>query len=158
MTMNLQHHLNQQIRNYLRGILLDSLWVGAITALGLYLMDVRYALFLGIGYGLSNLVPYFGPILGTIPGIVLAASQGSFLSKVLPVVLVYALAQFISFTVIIPHLIARLVKIHPLVVMVAVIVGGSLFGPIGPLIAVPTTAILIVLLRESYRGVRSLRH
>ena len=158
MTLNLQYHLNQQIRNYLRGILLDSLFVGAITAAGLYLMDVRYALFLGIGYGLANLVPYFGPILGTIPGIILAASQGSFLTKVVPVILVYALAQFISLTLIIPLLMARMMKVHPLVVIVAVIVGGNLFGPIGSLIAVPVAAILKALLWESYWGIRSLRH
>jgi len=158
MTLNLQYHLTRQIRNYIRGILLDSLCVGGITAAGLYLMDVRYALFLGIGYGLANLVPYFGPILGTIPGIILAASQGSFLTKVVPVILVYALAQFISIVWIIPLLMARMMKLHPLVVIVAVIVGGNLFGPIGYLIAVPATSILQTSLRESYRGIRSLRH
>jgi predicted PurR-regulated permease PerM len=158
MTLNLQFHLTRQIRNYIRGILLDSLCVGAITAVGLYLMDVRYSLFLGIGYGLANLVPYFGPILGTIPGIILAASQGSFLTKVVPVILVYALAQFISIVWIIPLLMARMMKVHPLVVIVAVIVGGNLFGPIGYLIAVPATSILQTSLRESYRGIRSLRH
>jgi predicted PurR-regulated permease PerM len=158
MTLNLQYHLTRQIRNYIRGILLDSLCVGAITATGLYLMDVRYALFLGIGYGLANLVPYFGPILGAIPGIILAASQGSFLTKVVPVILVYALAQFISIVWIIPLLMARMMKVHPLVVIVAVIVGGNLFGPIGYLIAVPATSILQTSLRESYRGIRSLRH
>jgi putative permease len=156
MTLNLQFHLNQQIRNYIRGILVDSLFVGAITALGLYLMDVRYALFLGLGYGLANFVPYFGPILGTIPGIILAASQGDFLSKVVPVVLVYGLAQFVSFTLIVPEVMARIIKVHPLMVIVAVIVGGNLFGPVGSLIAVPVTCIFKVLLWESYRGIRSL--
>lgn len=158
MVFILQYRLSRQLRNYIRGILLDSLGVGAVTTLGLHLVNVRYALFLGITYGLANLVPFFGPILGTIPGIVLAASQGSAMGAVIPAILVYGLAQFISATLIIPLLMSRMVQLHPVVVIMAVIAGANLFGPIGPIIAVPLTCILKVVLWESYYGIKSLKH
>jgi putative permease len=152
----LQYRLNQQVRNYIRGILLDSFAVGAITALGLHLMNIRYALFLGVAYGLANLIPFFGPVLGTLPGLILAVSQGG--KTILPVILVYILAQIVSVTVIVPAVMARMVQLHPLVVIMAVIAGANLFGPLGPLLSVPLTALLKVILWESYQGLKSLKH
>jgi len=158
MVFILQYRLSRQLRSYLRGILLDSLFVGTVTTLGLHLANIRYALFFGLTYGLANLVPFFGPILGTLPGILLAASQGSTVEAVFPALLVYGLAQFISITLIIPLLMSRMVQLHPVVVIMAVIAGANLFGPIGPLIAVPLTCILKVILWESYYGIKSFKH
>lgn len=73
-------------------------------------------------------------------------------------ILAYLLSQVISVTLSIPVVMARIVQLHPLIVIMAVIVGTDLMGPVGTLIAISLTAIPKVLLEESYPGIKSLRH
>ncbi len=128
---------------YFRGILMISFLVGTMTYLGLLFLRVEFALVLGIISGLTNVIPYFGPIIGSIPAITIALLESPALAvKVLILIFVIQQveSQFIS-----PPILGRTLGIHPLVILFVIFLGGRLFGLVGLLIAVPFTAMLRIL-------------
>ncbi|MEK7728757.1 MAG: AI-2E family transporter, partial [candidate division KSB1 bacterium] len=79
MSLSLIHKANEQLGRYIRGVLLDAAIVGAMVVIALLLLDLRYAVFIGILAGMANLIPYLGPVVGGIPAIVISViDQGNF--------------------------------------------------------------------------------
>ena len=72
MVLDLYSSIGKQLAQFIRGRLLEALIVGLVVTLGLSLTDIRYAPFLGIFAGLANLVPYIGPLVGMVPGLLVA--------------------------------------------------------------------------------------
>jgi predicted PurR-regulated permease PerM len=91
--------------------------------------------------GISNVIPYFGPIIGSIPAVIVGLLSGSPI-KALFAVIVLIVVQQIDSTLISPKVVGDSVGLHPLFVMLSIIIGGAYFGLWGMLIAVPTAAII----------------
>ena len=123
---------------------------------GLSLTDIRYAPILGIVAGITNLVPYVGPIVGMIPGILIAFVDLGLGGQFWWVVVVYiVIAQVILDNfILIPILISRVANLHPLWVILAIIMGGRLYGVLGMIIGVPIFSIIRILFIEirNYRS------
>ncbi|HVS28499.1 MAG TPA: AI-2E family transporter, partial [Solirubrobacteraceae bacterium] len=134
--------------NYVRGQLLFSLIMGSSTALALWIFGVlgifpdgqRYALFFGIFYGLMELIPYVGPILGAAPPLILALINDP-LSAVWLVLLFVSLQQ-IEGHVVAPQVFGKSLRINPLIVILALLLGGQLYGLPGALLSLPIAAIV----------------
>ncbi len=152
--------LLEQVRRvwsaYLRGELLLMLIVGTMTSLGNLALGVPGALLLGIIAGLLEVLPNVGPVLAMVPAVLLALIQGS---SVLPVsnllfaVIVgvfYAMVQQIENNLIVPRVIGNAIEVHPILVMAGVIVGASVGGIFGALIASPLLATMRVLSQFVY--------
>ncbi len=118
--------------------------------IGLLLTDIRYASILGIFAGVTNLIPYIGPIIGMVPGILIAFVDLGLGPQFWWVVILYILiAQvLIDNFILIPVLISRVSNLHPLWVFFAIIAGGKLYGVIGMIIGVPIVSIIKITLLE----------
>jgi len=133
---------------YLRRQLILCISVGLMFALGLGWLRIDFALLLGIIMGILEIVPVVGPILGAIPALILTLATAP--SKVLWVALLAIAVQQIENILLVPQVDQGTFKLHPAVVMVALVVGGALAGAAGVILSVPATAILRDLWRYIY--------
>jgi predicted PurR-regulated permease PerM len=130
---------------YIRGTLIAMLLIGGLTGTGLALLGVPFALLLGILAGFTELLPYLGPwISGTVSVLVALITVDP--GKALQVIVLFILIQNIEGNVIEPLVMSRAVKINPLAVIVAVLIGIDLLGIIGAILAVPVAAALQTLI------------
>jgi predicted PurR-regulated permease PerM len=124
---------------YVRGTLISMIIIGTITGLGLALLGVPYALLLGVLAALTELLPYLGPwISGTVSVIMALIVIGPL--KAVEVVILFILIQELEGNLVQPMVMSKSVHIDPLLVIVAVLVGISLLGIVGAVLAVPVAA------------------
>jgi len=157
MTLIILHKISTQLGRYLRGQMLVSTIVGSLAILALYLLDVRYAFFIGAMAGLANMIPYFGPIVGAVPAIVVAFIDTGSLGAVAAVVVAFASIQLFENVFISPFIVAKSVALHPLTIIIAIMIGGQLLGIFGMLLAVPTASIIKVTVQELTWGLKNYR-
>ncbi|NLC53712.1 MAG: AI-2E family transporter [Firmicutes bacterium] len=133
------------VTGYLRAQALSSLVVGLLLTIGLLFLQVDLAILIGALAGVFNLIPYFGPVVGAFPAVLLAL-QASLWRAAYVIVLFFIVNQLESI-VIVPRLIGGRVGLNPLVVIFLILIGGELFGFGGIVFAVPVGAVLQVLLK-----------
>lgn len=150
MVHDLSHLVSRQLAHFIRGRILEALIIGLVVTLGLSLTDIRYASILGIFAGITNLIPYIGPIIGMVPGILIAFVDLGVGPEFWWIVILYILiAQvLIDNFILIPILISRVANLHPLWVFFAIIAGGKLYGVVGMIIGVPIVSIIKIALLE----------
>ena len=155
--LNLLYRIDRQLGSYMRGMVLSVIIVSLLSSTGLYIIGLEHFLVIGLLAGLANVIPYMGPAIGIIAGVVAAVLQYSALSfgVVIPVIIVFAIVQLVDNVFVAPMVVGRSVNLHPLLVIFAVFVGSELFGAVGMLLAVPTTAVIKVSVRTIYEGWRS---
>lgn len=125
---------------YIRGQLLLGLIVGTAVGMGLSLMDVQLSLALGVFAGITELIPFIGPLIGAVPGVLMVAATDS--DKIVPVMALYLFVQQVENNLLVPRVQGQSVDLHPAMVILLLIVGGAVFGFIGLLFVVPLVAIL----------------
>lgn len=133
---------------WLGGQMLVCLIIGVMTSLVLWALNVPYPYVLGLLAGLSELVPVIGPIMAAVPA-VLTGFTISF-NMGLVVALYFCIQQIIENYLLIPRIMERRVGVSSVTVIVALLVGTTLLGIVGALLAVPTAAIVQVLLHEYF--------
>lgn len=139
--------MDRTLGAYFRGMLLICFLVGAMTYVGLLIVGVDFALLLGIISGITNIIPYFGPLIGAVPAVLIALLNSPALA--LKVIVVLVIVQQIESQVIAPQILGRSLGLHPLVVIFVLIVGGKLFGLAGLIFAVPFTAVLRIFFKHA---------
>jgi predicted PurR-regulated permease PerM len=143
------HPVSQRMGAYLRGRVLVSTILAIGTTTGLSFLGIpEYALGLGAIAGLTNLIPFLGPILGAIPALVVALSHGGLLF--LWVLILFAVIQNVETYVLDPLLVGTSVGVHPLYQLLAVIGGAQVLGILGALIVPPWVAGAATLLENLY--------
>ncbi len=130
---------HEVIGSYVRAQLISASIVGGGVFIGLFILDVDFAIALGLIAGVLGLIPIIGAILGAIPGllVVLATDPG----KLIWVALVYIVVQFIESNMISPRVQGRALRLHPIVIMATLVIASDIFGLWGMLIGVPMVAI-----------------
>jgi predicted PurR-regulated permease PerM len=139
--------INRIVGRYLRGLAIDSVLVGILAALGLWIMGVNYPLLLGVMTALLNVVPYLGPIVGAFATMLVAIIQFKSVSPLLNVLVFYLTLKLVNFVVIQPRIVGGEQNLHPVLFIASVIAGGHIMGIIGMVIAVP----MVTILQESAR-------
>ncbi len=142
--------MNRAIGGFFRGQLLVAVIVGVLCSLGLGIVGLKFWFLIGMIAGLFNVVPLIGPWVGGVPGVAIALTTGSPVQALL-VVAVLVSVQQIDNHFITPQVMQRTVHLHPVVVILALIAGGSIAGFFGLLLAVPTTAVLKILVSHLWR-------
>jgi len=140
--------VQRAVFHYVRGQLLFSLIMGTTAAVALWIFGVvgifpdgsRYALFFGAFFGLMELIPYIGPVLGAVPPILVALFDNP-LSAIWVALLFLALQQ-LEGHVVAPQVFGHSLRINPLLIIFALLFGGELYGVIGAFLALPVAAIL----------------
>ena len=138
---------NEVFFKFISGQLVDALIVGILATVAMYIMKVKYALLLGFTIGLFNIIPYFGAIIAVAIAAVITLITAGF-SKALLLLVVVIILQQIDANVINPKIIGDSLKISPLLVILAVTIGGAYFGVIGMFLGVPVAAVLKILVND----------
>ncbi len=138
--------ITTKVSAWLAGQLLLGGIIGATAALGLWLMGVPYFYVLALIAAIGELIPIVGPLLAALPAIAVAFSVSPGLA--LGVTIFFVAQQQFENHVLVPKVMERQVGVSAVVVVVALLVGGSLLGVVGAVLAVPTAAILHVLVQE----------
>lgn len=138
------HHV---VGGFIRGQLLVALFVGLATSIGLAIVGLPFWLLVGVTAGFANIVPLLGPFVAGVLGVSIAlVSDGVGLAFIVLAVLL--VVQQLDNQLISPLVMGRNVHVHPLVVLLALVIAGTLYGVLGLLMAVPTVAAGSVLARH----------
>ncbi|MDA7817710.1 AI-2E family transporter [Sulfurimonas sp.] len=145
-TAILFYKISNSVQLYIRGQIIDSSFVGIMTGIGLSIIGFPFALVVGLVAGIGNLVPYFGPILGAIPAILIIfiTPEWATGSAIGLVVGVFLFVQVIETIFVYPAAVGNSVNLHPLIVVLALLIGGELAGIVGMIVIIPAVAILKV--------------
>jgi len=133
------------LSGYIRGQLIVAVVLGALFSATLLFLGVPYALVLGLLAGALAIVPFVGTIVGAVPALAIAFLQSPELA--LQTLVAFALVQQVDNLFISPRVQGKAVALHPGVIMVVVVIGQAILGPIGLLVAVPLAAMVRDLFR-----------
>ena len=136
--------LEESLSRYLGGLLVSIMAQGTAAAVALWLLDVPYALLLGLWMAATAVLPYVGAFLGAIPAVLVALFVSPLTA--LGTALVYLAINQIDGNVLTPRIQGEAVRVHPLLIFLAVLAGGEVAGLLGAALAVPALAVLRVLI------------
>jgi predicted PurR-regulated permease PerM len=136
--------VNRTLQGYVRGQLILCLIAAVVTSTVLYLLGVRVFLTLGILAGLARAVPVIGPVVTSVPIVAVTWVQVDARTAIVAVA-IFAAMHLIESKVVMPKVIGLEAALHPVVVIVALLIGGEFFGVIGMFVAVPIVAVLRIL-------------
>ena len=143
---------NEIFVNFISSQVIDALVVAVVTSVAMSIIGVKYSILLGVFIGISNLIPYFGAIVGVAISVIITLLTGGWKQALIMAIVVIILQQ-IDANIINPKITSSRLKISPLLVIFAVTVGGAYFGIIGMFISVPIIT-LIKLVIEDFINVR----
>lgn len=142
--LTLWEDIDTVLTRFIRGNLLVASIVGLATSLGLAIIGLDFPVLFGLIAGITNIIPYFGPLIGALPALLFASLTSKKL--VLYVILVTIVVQQLEANLISPKILGICTGLHPLLVIFALLAGGELWGVIGLLIAVPLAAVLKIII------------
>lgn len=134
--------VDESLGSYIRGQLLVCVIIGSASAVAFWIFQLKYPLLLGFIVGVTDLIPYFGPFIGAVPAVIIAATV-SIKLVIITIVIIFVL-QFLEGNILSPYIVGRTLRMHPLVIMMAITAGGEIGGLIGLLLAVPVLVVLKV--------------
>ncbi len=137
-THNVLSLIHGVIGSYVRAQVISAAIVGGFVFLGLWALDIKFALTLGLLAGLLGLIPIIGAFIGAAPALLVALATDP--SKVIWVVLLFIVVQFIESNIISPRIQGSAVRLHPIFIMGTLVVASSIGGLWGVLIGVPVVA------------------
>ena len=137
---------------FIRGQIIIAIFVGILTTTALSILNVKYAVFLGLFAGIANVIPYFGPFIGIIPTVIFALFDSP--AKALYAAAAFILIQQIESGILTPKIIGESVGVHPVYVILSLFVGGKLMGIVGMILAVPMLVAIKLTVRHLLRYVK----
>lgn len=146
-----------QLGLFVRAWIFDATFVGTLLGFGFYIIGIPNALPLGVIAGLGHLIPYFGPIIGGIPAIILSIMVTGDLSQVPLIILVVLIVYIIDNGFVQPYVFGKSVDIHPILIILLIIAGGQLFGLIGMLLAIPVATVIKTTAKEIFFAFKNYR-
>lgn len=143
--------VDETLGSYVRGQLLVMAAVGVLTYAGLLVVHMPYALLLATFLAIADLIPYIGPIIGAAPALLLALAISP--QMALKVLLVNLIVQQCEGNLLSPQIMGRTLKLHPMAIVAALLVGGEIGGVLGLMVAVPVLAVCKVV----WQNIRKVR-
>ena len=131
------------VSGFIRGRIIVCFIVGTLIGIGLYFLNLKFALIIGIVSGVFNFIPYLGPIVGVVLALIFALGQPWWI--LLMIVVLFILVNQLEAIYLNPNILGKELGLHPLTVILSMLICGLLLGILGVLVAVPLAAILKVL-------------
>lgn len=138
---------NEIFFHFLSSQFLDAIIVGILTSIAMAILGVKYAVLLGFMIGLFNLIPYIGAIIAVVIAMLITLLTGG-LSQAIWMLVIVTILQQIDANIINPKIVGDSLEISPILVILAVTVGGAYFGIIGMFLAVPIIAVIKVIIED----------
>jgi predicted PurR-regulated permease PerM len=137
------------LSSYIQGQIIVSICVGILAYIAFLIIGLDYPLVLALVAMFTNVIPFIGPWIGTIPAVIVGLLNSPFMA--LLVVLAVVVVQQIESNLISPQVMGRKLSIHPLTIIFLLLVAGRFAGLLGLILAVPTYAVGKVLVLHIYR-------
>lgn len=153
--ISLWKRAEHKVGRWLQAQLLLALSVGFLVFVGLSLLNVKYALLLGIIATILEIVPIVGPVVSAIPGVILAFAQSPTLG--LWVLVFYIAVQQVEGHILAPLILGKTLGLNPVTVIIALLIGGTLAGIIGILLSVPVAVVIVEILDDMAKQKESRR-
>lgn len=138
--------IDVSLSEFVRGRLLMAVFVGVTTTIFLFIFNIEFAIVIGLITGIADIIPYIGPFLGFLPAVLLALMQGPMAA--LRIAIVFVLIQWVENNILGPKLLGDSTGLHPFVVLMCLVIGGSLFGFIGMIFSVPLVSAIRIVWRH----------
>ena len=135
----LGNEMNNSLRKFVNGAILDSIFVFIITSIAFGIVGLKAPLLFGLFCAITNVIPYAGPYIGGIPAVIVGFSQ-SILIGILTLISIVVI-QFLEGNFLQPVIMSKTTKLHPVTIMVGLLIFGHFFGIIGMLISTPVIAV-----------------
>jgi len=157
------YKIEKLLSNYLLGLLFQMTAIFSIAFVGLSIFGINYAASIALFAAVINLIPYMGPILGALFGIVIGLSSGGaeifagnqYIFMIIQIASVFAIVQLTDNVILQPLIFSKSVKAHPLEIFIIIFAGATLAGIVGMIAAIPVYTIIRVFVMEVYRGYKS---
>ncbi len=146
--IQLANRMQAKIGLWLRGQLILSLIIFLLTFIGLSILGVKYALILALIAGLTEFVPYLGPILAAVPAIFLSFTQSPNLALI--VLVLYYLIQWTENNIVVPNLMQKVVGLNPVIIIVVLLIGFKIAGIMGAILAIPVATAASVFVKDIF--------
>jgi predicted PurR-regulated permease PerM len=145
MIKDLIKQIDAKLSGFIRGQLSVAFFLGLIYAIALTIAGLNYGFLIGVVAGVLSIIPLVGSTIGLIVAVTIAWFQAGELNYVLIIAAIFFVGQIVEGNILSPKLLGDSVGLHPLWILFALMAGGSLFGILGMLLAVPVAAIVGVL-------------
>ncbi|MGP7816884.1 AI-2E family transporter [Niallia sp. 01092] len=136
--------VNVSLGSYIRGQLFVCFIIGAISSILFWLFHFKYPLVLGMIIGITNVIPYFGPIIGAVPAVIIACTMS--VRMVIITIVIIIVLQFLEGNILSPYIVGKSLHLHPLIIMFALLAGEKVGGIVGMIVSVPILSVLKVAL------------
>ncbi|WP_271274072.1 AI-2E family transporter [Aliamphritea hakodatensis] len=146
MLTNVWHEMDDQIANYVRGKVIEIVIVGSVTYIAFVFLGINYAALLAIMVGLSVLIPYIGAALVTLPVALIGFVQWGWTNEFWYLMIAYGIIQALDGNVLVPLLFSEAVNLHPVSIIVAVLIFGTVWGFWGVFFAIPLATLIKAIL------------
>ena len=147
--------IDRALSQFIRGRLLLAMYVAIATTILLLILRIDFAVVIGIITGIADIIPYFGPFLGFLPAVFFALLDSPI--KALWVAILFVGIQWVENNVLAPKIIGETTGIHPITILLALIIGGGVFGVMGMIFSVPAVAVFKILFSFFMEKVRKRR-
>jgi predicted PurR-regulated permease PerM len=141
--VELWREIDKVLGSFVRSQLILSLVISGLTFVAMLILKVKYPIIIAFINGITNIIPYFGPVIGFIPAFLAAITQS--LNKAILVAVAFFIIQQFESSVIAPKIMGDTMGIHPVFIMIIIILGGKYFGGWGLLLSVPVAGIAKVM-------------
>lgn len=142
---------NTKFGEYIIAKFIEATILGSIVTLGLLIIGFPYPFILGFIAGVTNILPYIGPVIGIVPAIFIGLLSQDPQASMIGMFIVYAFANLIDTILVFPLLVSKIVNLHPIVVVVSIIIGSQLAGIVGMIVIIPFIAFFKLLFKEIYK-------
>jgi len=148
--VKLVNRMQQKIGLWLRGQLILSLIIFALTYIALSILKIKYALILALIAGLTEFIPYFGPSIAAVPAVFLSLNKSLFFAFI--VAILYFIIQWVENNIIVPKLMQKVIGLNPVVSIAVLLIGFKLTGVIGAILALPVATAASVFLKDVFEN------
>lgn len=138
--------MHQQIAGYIRGKLLHIIIISIANTLAFMALGVNYALLLGVGVGLSVVIPYVGAVIIAVPVVLVAIFQFGFSTELMWVLIIYTVIQLLDSNILTPMLFAKAMSLDAFSILAAIMIFGGLWGFWGVFFAIPLATFIKTLI------------
>lgn len=155
---SLTHEFGKKIGGYIFAKFVEASIIFFIITAGLWFLDIRFSFLLGLVAGVTNIIPYVGPVIGAVPALIYVLAEYGAGGTFAAIAILYTVANAIDIAIVFPVLVSRIVDLHPLVVVVSVILGSQSMGVLGMVISIPLAAALKLIILEIYQSIYARRN
>lgn len=138
-SMDLFNNINNALRRYVQGALIDCSVIFILTSIGLWIVGLKAPALFGFFCGLTNIIPYLGPYIGGAPAAIVGFTQSPTIG--IFTIVVITVIQFLEGNFLQPFIMSKTTKLHPVTIMLGLLVFGHFFGMLGMLLSTPIIAV-----------------